>query len=46
MPFWNWDTRLLGNPPVILLLNFGHIERFGGRLKPFTEYLAKIVSEG
>lgn len=25
---------------------FGHIERFGGRLKPFTEYLEKIVTEG
>jgi len=25
---------------------FSQIERFGGRLKPFTEYLVKIVSEG
>ena len=24
---------------------FGHLERFGGRLKPFTDYLAKIVNE-
>ena len=24
---------------------FSHIERFGGRLKPFTEYLVKSVSE-
>jgi len=29
-----------------LAAQFGHIERFGGRLKPFTEYLVKIVSEG
>ncbi|MBE3068516.1 MAG: transcription-repair coupling factor, partial [Chloroflexi bacterium] len=28
-----------------LASQFSHIERFGGRLKPFTEYLAKIVSE-
>ena len=25
---------------------FGHIERFAGRLKPFEDYLAKIVDEG
>jgi len=24
---------------------FSHIERFGGRLKPFMEYLAKIINE-
>ena len=25
---------------------FGHIERFAGRLKPFEEYLAKLVDDG
>ena len=25
---------------------FGHIERFAGRLKPFEEYLTKLVDEG
>ncbi len=29
-----------------LATQFGKIERFGGRLKPFTEYLARIVYEG
>jgi transcription-repair coupling factor (superfamily II helicase) len=29
-----------------LSAQFGRIERFGGRLKPFTEYMARIVSEG
>jgi transcription-repair coupling factor (superfamily II helicase) len=29
-----------------LSAQFGHLERFGGRLKPFMEYLLKIVSEG
>ena len=28
-----------------LAAQFSQIERFGGRLKPFTEYLAKIVGE-
>ena len=28
-----------------LASQFSHIERFGGRLKPFTEYLANIVSQ-
>jgi transcription-repair coupling factor (superfamily II helicase) len=28
-----------------LASQFGHLERFGGRLKPFTDYLVKIVSE-
>ncbi|MGB8212168.1 MAG: transcription-repair coupling factor [Anaerolineales bacterium] len=30
---------------VNLSMQFGQIERFGGRLKPFTEYLAGIVNE-
>jgi transcription-repair coupling factor (superfamily II helicase) len=25
---------------------FGHVERFGGRLKPFIEYLEKLVADG
>ncbi|MEW6093806.1 MAG: CarD family transcriptional regulator, partial [Chloroflexota bacterium] len=29
-----------------LSAEFGHIERFGGRLKPFIEFLAHIVSGG
>ena len=29
-----------------LSLNFGHDERFGGRLKPFIDYLAPIVESG
>ncbi|KAF0108899.1 MAG: transcription-repair coupling factor (superfamily II helicase) [Anaerolineaceae bacterium] len=29
-----------------LAAQFGHIERFGGRLKPFIEYLEKIISGG
>jgi transcription-repair coupling factor (superfamily II helicase) len=29
-----------------LAAHFQQIERFGGRLKPFTEYLAKIVNAG
>ena len=29
-----------------LAAQFGKIERFGGRLKPFAEYLARIVFEG
>jgi len=29
-----------------LAAQFGHIERFGGRLKPFIEYLSKIVADG
>ena len=29
-----------------LAAQFGHIERFGGRLKPFVEYLNKILPEG
>ncbi len=33
-------------PAVGLAACFGHIERFGGRLKPFVEYLEKIVGEG
>ena len=28
-----------------LSAQFGHIERFGGRLKPFVEYLGKIVAD-
>ena len=34
--------------PVIsgLASHFGHIERFGGRLKPFMEYLDRIVTGG
>jgi transcription-repair coupling factor (superfamily II helicase) len=28
-----------------LAAQFSHLERFGGRLKPFTEYLVKIVSD-
>jgi transcription-repair coupling factor (superfamily II helicase) len=28
-----------------LASHFNHLERFGGRLKPFIEYLAKIVKE-
>ena len=28
-----------------LAAQFVHLERFGGRLKPFTEYLVKIVNE-
>ncbi len=31
---------------VSLSTQFGHIERFGGRLKPFIEYLGKIVADG
>jgi transcription-repair coupling factor (superfamily II helicase) len=26
--------------------NFGHDERFGGRLKPFTDYLAGLIDKG
>ncbi len=29
-----------------LAAQFGHLERFGGRLKPFTEYLDKVINEG
>ncbi len=29
-----------------LAAQFGHIERFAGRLKPFEEYLAKLMDEG
>jgi transcription-repair coupling factor (superfamily II helicase) len=29
-----------------LATQFGHIERFAGRLKPFEEYLAKLVDAG
>jgi len=32
--------------PVSLAAQFGHIERFAGRLKPFTEYLDKLVAAG
>jgi transcription-repair coupling factor (superfamily II helicase) len=31
---------------VQLASNFGHDERFGGRLKPFIDYLAPIVDNG
>ncbi len=30
----------------VLAAQFGHIERFGGRLKPFIEYLDKIIAAG
>jgi transcription-repair coupling factor (superfamily II helicase) len=31
---------------ISLAMQFGHIERFAGRLKPFEEYLAKLVDDG
>jgi transcription-repair coupling factor (superfamily II helicase) len=31
---------------ISLAAQFGHIERFGGRLKPFIEYLGKLVTAG
>ncbi|MEW5939980.1 MAG: CarD family transcriptional regulator, partial [Chloroflexota bacterium] len=31
---------------ISLAAQFGHIERFAGRLKPFEEYLAKLVEDG
>jgi transcription-repair coupling factor (superfamily II helicase) len=33
-------------PGSSLSVHFSQIERFGGRLKPFIEYLVKIVTEG
>ena len=35
------DSQLINN----LSTQFGKIERFGGRLKPFTEYLSRIVKQ-
>ncbi|MBM3151918.1 MAG: transcription-repair coupling factor [Chloroflexi bacterium] len=41
------DAEISGTSPAEgLSQQFGRIERFGGRLKPFAEYLAKIVEAG
>ncbi len=41
------EKAVSGQPSAVSLAeNFGRIERFGGRLKPFTEYLEKILAAG
>ena len=40
------EDAIYQQPGNNLALLFGSIERFGGRLKPFTEYLLKIVDQG
>lgn len=40
-------TSSSGDPDnVSLAAQFGQLERFGGRLKPFTEYMDRVVSGG
>ncbi|RJP55064.1 MAG: transcription-repair coupling factor [Anaerolineaceae bacterium] len=40
--------EVISDPSSVISLaaQFGHIERFAGRLKPFEEYLAKLVDDG
>lgn len=41
------STEIVGNDSSpVLSDSFGHDERFGGRLKPFIDYLAPIVESG
>jgi transcription-repair coupling factor (superfamily II helicase) len=41
------EEAISDQPSAISLAEqFGHIERFAGRLKPFEEYLAKLVDDG
>ncbi len=42
----HWDSDLLPANSAHLRDVFGHDQRFGGRLKPFIEYLSGLVGQG